>query len=337
MDDETDTMDDETDTNTLQALHNIFNELRDIKSELKCKLDEIYFTLNPLSRPEIEHTNLAEDSEDAFSKEKNGVYTWFKYSDTKPPVLIGCCHCALRYRAFLNDYSSGQYIQFVCLPECILNMGVISVSLLNVAGCTNPLPSELDICVIEVKNVPRMSCGPKFESAPSGNGMGKCSIVVGKSIGSFVSSHGGAVSVQANNDGIGIVRFFLDVGEPGDSGTLLYVAIQMYQKLVPVAIFSGLASVPGLGHKHGRAAIIPPEHMLQKLNVVDASRLISCPCQVIVSGRFGELSCDLNVDIPSTNNIVRLYDSQRRCICGVFVNTQQPINYVGDLDIPNGQ
>jgi chromosome segregation ATPase len=99
------------------------SEVKDLKSEVQelktdsiatnFKLDDIYSTLNPLSRIELQKTILADDSEDAFTTEKNGVYTWFKYSDNEPPVLIGCVHCAsaLRYRATLyqEDPCRGPY------------------------------------------------------------------------------------------------------------------------------------------------------------------------------------------------------------------------------------
>jgi hypothetical protein len=223
----------------------------------------------------------------------------------------------------------------VCLPEYILKMGVISVSLLDVARIQNPLPVELDICVIEVRNVPAdvMDSGPKFESVPSGNQTSECATVVGKSIGSFVSSHGGALSVQANDDGMGRVQFFLNVGEPGDSGALLYVSIQMYQRLVPMAIFSGLPSVSGLGHKRAKASIIPPETMLQKFYVANASQFIKISHPICVNTKYGDVWCALEVDTPAKNNIVRLYDSWRNSFCGVFVKTLQTIKYSGDWEI----
>jgi hypothetical protein len=143
-----------------------------------------------------------------------------------------------------------------------------------------------------------------------------------------VSSQGGAVTVEVDKDGLGYIEFLLQVGEPGDSGTLLHMEDPVTEAFLPVAVFRGAGGLPHQ-QRRGVATVIPPPEMFWKYSVANASDIVSAYPRVTVSGKIG--SEESRICVVAENWVSLNYHG---CpISGVFVETECPSQYIGDLEI----
>ena len=75
------------------------------------------------------------------------------------------------------------------------------------------------------------------------------------------------VDIETNGNSLGFMRFFLDRGEPGDSGTLL--CLKKNEGWVPRAIFTGIEPPrPGFGRR-GLAATLPDREQFHSFPILD--------------------------------------------------------------------
>jgi hypothetical protein len=134
------------------------------------------------------------------------------------------------------------------------------------------------------------------------------------------------------------VRFFLDRGEPGDSGTLLFVKNENTGTLSPLAVFRGLS--PSLGpnyHKRGEGTILPTPDALTFLPVIDAQHLQNLVTTGVDLGDGLGKKMHFGVT-PNPNGIVTV-QAGTDSLSGVFVKAQNPIDYAGyaDISVMRGQ
>ena len=316
-------------------LRNIYEKLVETNTRLdgmNTRLDGIAFTLNPFLNPVIEKVPVITNG-DVLTNEKNGVFTWFRYPENHQTVAIGSAHTALRFQTIATQPPSptkdGLHLHFVTLPESVLALGVNKILFLDVSQMTNPLPPELDICVVCTNTNPTVSALPElYQHSITGTVSSTSSGIVGKSVGGFVSSLGGAVNISMNGN-VGRLEFLLDVGEPGDSGTLLFVK-KPEGSYHPIAVFSGLSPKTTTRQARGQACVIPPASTFQSaLNVVD---LTQEPISDVVLGcknSWGKFKVE-----SGPQNAVRLQQvGGTASFFGVFVKSPCPISYMGDTDI----
>lgn len=297
------------------------------------KLDGIAHTLSPMSNPLIDNTPVV--TQGAFlTNERNGVFTWFQYPGL-PPAAIGAAHTALRYATVHVEPRppDGSHLLFIALPHAVLTQSVVTVRFIDVAQMSNPLPPELDVCLVEVASHPQGTLPyiPQFKQFPfpaAGQPLtSTTSGVVGKACGAYVSSRGGMVEVSGQPNALGRLHFLLETGEPGDSGTLLHIKMDGGEH-TPHAIFTGLSSATTARQARGQGCIIPPFGMFQTaLNVVNMANYGLR--RVVLASRSGMRDFQPSVH----GNVVSLKDNSGQELTGVFVRAPRLITYTGDADI----
>ena len=325
----------------MNSMKSSISSMKSSISSMNKKIDGITHILSPLSDPLIASTPVITTGS-LLTNRRNGVFTWCDFGPGKERVAIGAAHTALRYAtvAVAPSPADGSHLLFVMFPDSVLNLGVKKVFFVDAGRMSNPLPSELDVCVVQVASkppdgtyVPRLVQG----QSQGGTTLSATSGVVGKSIGSFVSSCGGFVEVSMDQTArLGHLHFLLEAGEPDDSGTLLYTKTNTGN--VPNAIFTGLSSATTARQARGLGCVIPPESAFQTcLEVVDitsygVTRVMLCSRNGM--GEFTPVSLGWppggTVAPPVTLHSVNGQDGS---LTGVFVKSPNLITYTGDADI----
>lgn len=306
------------------------------------RLDRIEFQLNPMANEEFYGIPVvgSETHKLTDASSKQATYTWFNYSGMA--CIVGAAHCALTV-ATTNDG-----VMFVELPREITDLGVLSIYLMDpyAKDFTNPLPTHKDIIVIMVKaDPPHGKNLPQFTKVtPEKYKEQRRSQVVGRALGSIVSSRDGIFVSESNVHSGGVIQFLLDVGEPGDSGTLLLIMDGM-GNFHARAIFCGIQ--PCLTSQHsrrGQAAILPPFGHLTELKVVETQTIptggsvdVKCftgaPKVTAVTPCINDALCHVFPKPEFGQNAVELKDMRNNAAKhGVFVRTDHPINYIGAAD-----
>lgn len=130
-------------------------------------MNSVIYHLQPLSNPVIQSVPTI-TSGNSLTNAKEGVYTCFRYPNSGPTYGIGAAHTALRYTIIRiaeplhSSVCQQRIINFVVLPESVLQMGVKALHFLDLNQMTNPLPPELDICLVEFHQSPRLDNVPQY-------------------------------------------------------------------------------------------------------------------------------------------------------------------------------
>jgi hypothetical protein len=306
---------------------------------METRIQDLQSTLTPFADDKIFNIPVVgAENHQLLDPMKRATYTWLNYIANQNTV-VGAAHCALGCYTLLVEGARSHAI-FIELPEAVLNLGVDGIYLSEpyTTSFINPLPIEKDLVVVKVQSSPpsnkTIPTSTKF--SPEKTKESRRSRVVGRGLGGAVSSFDGSVILETNTHSGGCVRFFLDRGEPGDSGALLFVKDDT-GTLSPLAVFRGFS--PSLGtnyHKRGEGTILPTPDALTFLPVIDALHL-----QDLVT--TGVDLCDglgqqLHFRVtPNPNTVTVQADSIS--LSGVFVKAERPINYAGyaDISVMRGQ
>lgn len=323
----------------LVAVNNLYNAVNNLSKkidDLYKKVDDISFFLDPMSREEFASLPVlgsVKASESMLAMNNSSTYTWVNYNGHL--VIAGAAHCALYYGTYHDDKL------FVQLPESVTKLGVTGVRLLcpydmeysNIEP-TKSLPTKYDIIVIEVAEVPdfRQQRVPQFEkSTPNKNQLVNRSRLIGRSLVHVVCSMDGIVSVDTDEHSIGSMRFFLGRGEPGDSGTLMFM--EKDGSFFARGIFVGVEATNPQYERRGRAATLPdysalehfpvlsPENVTSSLDLVDYLQhaMMPFPKGAVTVQSKGKNAVDL---VYGTYVVAH----------GVIVQSKQRIAYVGKKD-----
>lgn len=264
------------------------------------------------------------------------TYSWINYGGVD--VIVGAAHCAL---SLCTDSSE---LLFIELPEAITNLFVTHVYLLHPETFNNidenrcGIPTQYDIVVIEVKtgfsgNKERIS---KYKQTTPENAQKMESRLFGLTPVGIVSSKNSIVYVQTTKSSEGTLSFFLDEGEPGDSGTLLHTKGENGE-LEAKAIFTGVTIAESCYKRRGLAAVLPKRGSFSEFEVIDATNIQQLDIVDFVSGKPEEMK----VRVLSDNNLkaVNLEDFHgKKMAHGVIVNIKklqiQRIPYLGKMECP---
>jgi hypothetical protein len=235
---------------------------------------------------------------------------------------------------------------FVEIPQSILQKTVQRIYLLDpyTPEFTNPLPVEKDLIAIEVESKPDFpipSFDPNIVPAGERRVFTECH-VVGQSRGSYVNSKGGLVSLVTNHDRTGKMSFNLDVGEPGQSGTLLFVQGPDHTTgnrtdYKPLGIFHGMGAKSNkFASTQGVAAILPPFPRLTPLpvsNIFSSETFSSIESPSVTAHLADNGRCSVTC-AASTHGVVsvKLTDDNKSSKYGVFMETKHNISYAGTKD-----
>ena len=312
-------------------------QLNDMQGQLngiQGQLNGISQTLNPFANPALQNTRLVTPDDlngQLLTNDKNGVYTWMNFPSNPSPVAIGSAHTSLRYHTLsvLPPPQPGRFEIFVALPQAVLESGVKSVRFVDTEQFQNPLPTCLDVCVVDLEETPKNKDGvASFTTVPGGTKSFTNSNVVGKSNGSFVASFGGAVVVQKHTTtGLGKVEFLLQAGDPEDSGTLLHVK-DADGCFHPIAIFSGVSRPSASHQRRGHGCLIPEAKNFQsRLSVMNPTDVQ----YVFLASQGG--AAKFRVEGKPKKAVVLKQENGSAELHGVFVTSPTPITYMGDSDI----
>jgi hypothetical protein len=274
------------------------------------------------------------------------AFTWIGYPHAKTPMIVGSAHCAIPLHVLSlqhNNYSDPNFV-FVELPQPILKRNVLHIFLLDpyatpyTPGFVNPLPVKNDLIAIDVQHkLDSRVKVPSYDSSvvPAGvyQTYKECH-VVGQSQNSYVNSKGGLLTLDTNADGTGTMSFVLDVGQPGQSGTSLFVQNTAGTRtgFKAVAIFHGvLPKTNQYATPQGVAAILPPFERLTSLRVSDVFQGVDSPSLTLHLADNG--ICTVT-SAASTHGFasVKLMDANSSIKYGVFVRTTKNIPYAGYKD-----
>ena len=238
---------------------------------------------NPLSNPQFRTIpTIGDGSSNKLGTNNSCTYTWAKYYGNDL-CLLGAAHCALPY----STLDSNKL--FVELPAEITALGVKDIKLVKPYDGKFQnwdefftLPSERDLIMIHVEASPPQSNEEAIpvQKTPNKNKGSAESLtyrsIVGKPHGlSAVTSKDGIIVVETDENSVGDVTFFLDRGEPGDSGTLFYMKNSTGDgEWEARAIFLGIEPLQGPQHgRRGRAAIPPDPSVFESFDVIDSDHI----------------------------------------------------------------
>jgi hypothetical protein len=274
---------------------------------------------------------------------KTATWTWFKYGTRV--TIIGAAHCALPYQTISVTYKEGAepidgFPTFVQLPESVLNLGVKAIEFLQPYEFKNPLPVRQDFVFIHVEDPPPQGLTiPAYEKIAL-QGEVYDHRVVGRTIGSYVSSLDGLLVIDPDAGGF---KFLLGRGEPGDSGSLLFcIANPSSQRYVPIGVFRGILPRNSLHTQvRGEGTLIPPlGTLLTQLPVchfVDVPQDGVAQCKIRQVHLVGANNSYLRAGVRAKGRLqgVELFNETdgTAMSTGVFVNSQQPICYIGQKDM----
>jgi hypothetical protein len=272
---------------------------------------------------------------------KTATWTWFKYGTRN--TIIGAAHCALPYQTISITYKEGAkpmdgFPTFVSLPESVLNLGVKAIEFLQPYEFTNPLPVRQDVVFIHVEHLPPQGLTIPVYQEIVFQGEVYDHRVVGRALGSYVSSLDGLLVIDPDAGGF---KFLLGRGEPGDSGCLLFcIADPGPQVPVPIGVFRGILPRNSLHTQlRGEGTLIPPLGtpltQLPVCHFVDVPQDGVAQCKICQVHLVGANNSYLRADVRAKGRLqgVELYDETGGTRTGVFVNSQQPIFYIGEKDM----
>jgi hypothetical protein len=317
--------------------------------DMQSSIRDLQSTLNPFADDEIFNVPVVgAERHELIDPMKRATYTWINYLNNENTV-VGAAHCALSCHTVpALGASSSSHAVFIELPESVLKLGVVGIYLIEPysRSFTNPLPVEKDLVVVKVKSSPPTNTNiPTFTTlSPQKRKNSRTSRVVGRGLGSAVSSFDGSVCLETNQHSGGSMRFLIGRGEPGDSGALLFVK-DGNGNFSPLAVFRGFE--PSLGpnyHKRGQGTILPKLNALTFLPVIDAQHLqhLVSTGVVLGDGLVGPVHFQVAPNpiqvAPNPNGIVSLQHGSSS-FSGVFVKATAPINYAGfaDISVMRGQ
>jgi hypothetical protein len=280
---------------------------------------------------------------ECFEHSSQAPFTWASYPSKERSMILGSAHCAIPIHV-LSLQDGNQWddnLLFVEIPPSITEKTVERIHLLDPYNpeFANPLPVQYDLIAIEVQTkldhrVAIPSYDPAFVQAGVVYQAYKECRVVGQSQNSYMNSKGGFLTLNTNEDGTGTMTFVLDVGAPGQSGTLLYAQnTAAGTEFKPVAIFHSLAPKTNqYANPQAVAAILPPFERLTSLPVCDVFDGIdnssSLTLHLSDNGTCSVTSAALTHGFAA----VKLTDSSSSTKYGVFVRTEQNIPYAGYKD-----
>jgi hypothetical protein len=314
-----------------------------METRLEARIQDLQSTLTPFADDKIFNVPVVgAENHQLLDPMKRATYTWLNFIANENTV-VGAAHCALGCYTFPVQFASCfSHAIFIELPEAVLNLGVDGIYLSEpyTSSFINPLPIEKDLVVVKVQSSPpsNKTIPTSIKLSPAKTKESRRSRVVGRGLGGAVSSFDGSVILETNTHSGGSVRFFLDRGEPGDSGTLLFVKNENTGTLSPLAVFRGLS--PSLGpnyHKRGEGTILPTPDALTFLPVIDAQHLQNLVTTGVDLGDGLGKKMHFGVT-PNPNGIVTV-QAGTDSLSGVFVKAQNPIDYAGyaDISVMRGQ
>jgi hypothetical protein len=211
---------------TDKAVVNSLMAVKSMETRLDARIQDLQSTLTPFADDKIFNVPvLGAENHQLLDPIKRATYTWLNYIANENTV-VGAAHCALGNYTLRVEGASSHAI-FIELPEAVLNLGVDGIYLSDpyTTSFINPLPIEKDLVVVKVQSSPpsNKTIPTSTKLSPEKTKESRRSRVVGRGLGGAVSSFDGSVILETNTHSGGCVRFFLDRGEPGDSGALLFV------------------------------------------------------------------------------------------------------------------
>ncbi|CAB9517007.1 expressed unknown protein [Seminavis robusta] len=324
----------------LKVMNERFDRVDERFDRVDERFDRVEFTLNPMSCDNFHAIPVIGAEAHTLTEGKQATYTWFDYGGTC--CIVCAAHCAIPIATTGN-------CMFIELPQAITMLGVEGIYLVDPYNpdFKNPLPVHKDLIVIKVKSPPPSGRTlPQFTKVTQEKAkQPRRTRIVGRGLGSVVSSRDGTLVSTSNVESGGHLRFLLDQGEPGDSGTLLLVKDEL-GGFHARAIFCGIQA--GLTPQHsrrGQATILPPLDCLTWLPVdpfqMNATGTVNVTCGVKADATIylKNLNCSAIAKVAFGLNAVDLKDSNGTVKHGVFVSVAQQINYVGAADhyAMNGQ
>jgi hypothetical protein len=253
---------------------------------------------------------------------KNSTWTWFDYG-SKGIVIVGAAHCAIPL-----VFPGKPHDLFINLPTSIICLGIHEVLLIDPYDYSfkSPLPVEKDLIVIRVCTAPPLGtnvpCYTRLTPKKKRNMWD--SKIVGRGLEHAVQSYRDAICITTDEKARGIVRFSLSLGEPGDSGTLLFALDPAELRYHAIGVFRGTEPLAGKRVlPRGCGALLPPFDTLECLPVKPGPH----PEETL------EAYCkDERVLVRVTNpspGISELELSNGLKFRGVFVATKQQVSYDG--------
>jgi hypothetical protein len=311
-----------------------------METRLDARIQDLQSTLTPFADDKIFNVPVVgAENHQLLDPMKRATYTWLNFIANENTV-VGAAHCALGCYTFPVQFASCfSHAIFIELPEAVLNLGVDGIYLSEpyTSSFINPLPIEKDLVVVKVQSSPpsNKTIPTSIKLSPAKTKESRRSRVVGRGLGGAVSSFDGSVILETNTHSGGSVRFFLDRGEPGDSGALLFVKDDNTGTLSPLAVFRGLS--PSLGpnyHKRGEGTILPTPDALTFLPVIDAQHLQNLVTTGVDlgDGLVGQGHFRVTPNPNGMPLVVSLLDGFSS-FSGVFVKADMPINYAGYADV----
>jgi hypothetical protein len=220
----------------------------------------------------------------------------------------------------------------------VLNLGVKAIEFLQPYEFNNPLPVRQDFVFIHVEDPPPQGLAiPAYEKIAL-QGEVYDHRVFGRTIGSYVSSLDGLLVIDPDAGGF---KFLLGRGEPGDSGSLLYCSRNPgSQDYAPIGVFRGILPRNSLHTQvRGEGTLIPPLGtpltQLRVCHFVDMPQDGVAQCKVGHVHLVGENNSYIRADVRAKGRRqgVELVGEAGGTRTGIFVNSQQPIFYIGEKDM----
>jgi hypothetical protein len=310
--------------------------------EIMHKLNPLTFATNPLNEVSFRDVPVIDAaSHRLLTNDKTATWTWIKYGTRD--TIIGSAHCALPYQTISVTYKEGAepidgFPTFVSLPESVLNLGVKAIEFLQPYEFTNPLPVRQDFVFIHVEHLPPQDLTIPVYQGNVFQGELYDHRVVGRALGSNVSSLDGLLVIDPDADGF---KFLLGRGEPGDSGTLLFcVTDPGSRNYGPIGVFRGILPRNSLHTQaRGEGTMIPrtgtPLTQLPVCHLVDVPQGGVARCKISQVHLVGANNSYLRANVRAKGRLqgVELFDETEGTKTGVFVNSQQPLFYIGEKDM----